>query len=84
METQVREVLVKHSGLGDRVTGVDAGENLWQLGMTSLASVQVMVALEETFGVEIPDDMLRHATFASVDNIVSCIRSLSPGVAHEQ
>ncbi|MFJ8582786.1 acyl carrier protein [Micromonospora sp. NPDC093277] len=84
METQVREILVKHSGLGDSVSGVDAGENLWQLGMTSLASVQVMVALEETFGVEIPDDKLRHATFASVDNIMSCMRSLSPGVPDER
>jgi acyl carrier protein len=83
LETQIREILVKHSGLGDRVTGIDASENLWHLGMTSLASVQVMVALEEKFGVEIPDDKLRHDTFASVDNIESCIRSLSPGIAHE-
>lgn len=81
METQVRDILRKHSGLGDDVADVDAREDLWQLGMTSLASVQVMVALEETFGMEIPEHKLRHATFASVDNIMACLRELSAGAA---
>jgi acyl carrier protein len=76
MEEQVREILRHHSGLGDTVEHISAYENLWMLGMTSLASVQVMLALETVFHLELPEEKLRHATFSSIYSIVGCVREL--------
>jgi acyl carrier protein len=77
MEEKVRAILREHSGLGDAVQQMTVHDSLWLMGMTSAASVEVMVALESAFGFEFPDERLRHATFASVYNIVRCIRELT-------
>jgi acyl carrier protein len=77
METQIRAILQEHSGLDGAAQRISIYENLWLLGMTSLASVHVMLALESTFGVEIPDEKLRHATFSSIHEVMSCIRELT-------
>jgi acyl carrier protein len=44
--------------------------------MTSHASVSVMLALEDTFGVEFPEHMLRRSTFESISSIESAIAEL--------
>jgi acyl carrier protein len=76
IEAQVRSILRDHSGLEEAAMSVDVHESLWQRGMTSLASVDVMVALESTFGFEFPDSYLRHATFGTIFNIVGCVSVL--------
>lgn len=77
MEAQVRAILQQHSGLRETAAGIGVHESLWQLGMTSLASVEVMVALESTFDVEFPDSWLRHATFGTIFNIMGCVTALT-------
>ena len=77
MERQVRAILQEHSGLGEAVADISAHENLWRMGMTSAASVNVMLALESAFDFEFPESKLRHATFACVYNIVGCITELT-------
>jgi acyl carrier protein len=77
MEKQVRAILQEHSGLGDHIRSIGAYDSLWQMGMTSLASVQVMLALESAFGLEFPDSKLRHNTFACISNIIDCVDELT-------
>jgi acyl carrier protein len=51
---------------------------LGSLGLDSLASIQLLVALEETFDIAIPDDLLNSDTFAtarSLWNVVDSLRS---------
>lgn len=79
LEARVRTILLESSGIGDAVTDADVHESLWQLGMDSLASVEVMVSLETTFGFEFPDSWLRHATFGTIYNIMGCVRALTEG-----
>jgi acyl carrier protein len=50
--------------------------DLYDAGLTSFASVQLMLALEETFGVEFTESMLNRKTFASISNITSCVDEL--------
>lgn len=76
VEADVREILRAKSGLGDSVLTMPASEDLWQQGMSSMASVAVMVALEEAFSVKFPQEKLRHATFGSITNIVTCVHDL--------
>lgn len=46
--------------------------------MTSHASVSVMLALEETYGVEFPEYLLRKSTFSSIAAIRQALDDLSP------
>jgi len=77
METQIRAILQEHSGLAGAAQHISIYDNLWLLGMTSLASVQVMLGLEAAFAVEIPDEKLLHATFSSIHEIMKCMRELT-------
>ena len=77
MTTQIREILGEHARLPVDVSALRDDEDLYDAGMTSHASVQVMLALEEGFDVEFPDSMLNRSVFASIDNIHAAISQLS-------
>lgn len=79
MEEQVRDILKINSGLGDVAQQAAATDNLWEMGMNSLASVRVLVALEEAFGLEFPDDKLSMQVFASIESIVKTVSELRDG-----
>jgi len=53
--------------------------DLYQAGMTSHASVNVMLALEGKFDVEFPDRMLRRNVFESIAAIRTALEELTAG-----
>jgi acyl carrier protein len=55
---------------------VDDKADLYELGLTSHASVDVMLALEDEFDIEFPEEVLKKATFASVHNIAQVVEGL--------
>lgn len=77
-DEQIREVLAQHASLSVDAATVGAHDNLYSIGMTSHASVRVMLALEDAFDVEIPDSYLRKETFESVDAISELLRAICP------
>jgi len=76
MKDKVRKIVKDNSGLGLKFESVADGTNLYQSGMTSYASVVLMIALESEFGLEFPDGMLSRSVFESIDTIASAIESL--------
>jgi acyl carrier protein len=73
---QIRDILKEHGRLAvDAATIPDEGD-LYQAGMTSHASVNVMLALESAFDVEFPDRMLRRGVFGSIAAIRAAIDEL--------
>ena len=54
---------------------------LYQAGLTSHASVNVMLALEGEFDVEFPDRMLKRSVFESVSAIRGAIEELTGSMA---
>jgi acyl carrier protein len=56
-------------------TLADDGD-LYTAGLTSHATVTLMLALEEEFDVEFPDSLLRRRTFSSVDAIVEALTGI--------
>ena len=50
--------------------------DLYRAGMTSHASVVLMVALENEFDVEFPDGMLSREVFESIDSIATALESV--------
>ena len=80
-EERVRATLAEHARLPVDVQTLQAYDDLFQAGMTSHASVNVMLALEEAFEVEFPPEMLTKSTFRSVSNIAGALRRLGVGLA---
>jgi acyl carrier protein len=76
MGDQIRSVLIEHGKLAVDVSTLSDDDDLYRAGMTSHASVNVMLALEDSFDVEFPDQMLRKSTFASVSAIRSALVEL--------
>jgi acyl carrier protein len=81
MQDQIREVLAAHGRMAVDASEVDDQADLYDLGLTSHASVDVMLALEDAFDIEFPDEVLKKSTFASVHNIGQVIESLVKAVA---
>jgi len=52
------------------------GSDLYHAGLTSLATVGLMLALEDEFDIEFPDSMLSRKTFGSIESIVDAIEEL--------
>ena len=77
MTDAIRGVLATHARLSVPADAIADDMNLYDAGMTSLASVTVMLALEETFDVEFPERMLRKATFSSVAAIRQAVAELT-------
>jgi acyl carrier protein len=66
---RVRDVLAVHGQLVEVLATMSDSDDLYAAGMTSHASVSVMLALEKEFDVEFPDSELRRSSFQSVDAI---------------
>ena len=76
MHNQIREVLAAHGRMAVDPHQVDDHADLYELGLTSHASVDVMLALEDAFDIEFPEEVLKKATFESVHNIAQVIEGL--------
>ena len=75
-DTAIRRVLKDHGRLGTDVDKLPADADLYQAGMTSHASVNVMLALEGEFQVEFPQYMLKRNVFRSIASIERALREL--------
>ncbi|MGK6327846.1 phosphopantetheine-binding protein [Erwinia sp. DT-104] len=57
-------------------TSLQNEDNLYDLGMTSLQAVTLMIALEENFSIRFPHTALNAQSFESVNNINSVIQTV--------
>lgn len=73
----IRGILASHGRMAVDPHAVSSGDDLYKLGLTSHATVNVMLALEDEFDIEFPDPVLKRSTFATVDSIAEVIGSLA-------
>lgn len=76
MEEQIRVVLASFGRLPVDVSSLRTTDDLYRAGLTSHASVNVMLGLEDAFDLEFPDELLRKSTFESIGSIATAISSL--------
>jgi acyl carrier protein len=76
MDRRIRDVLREYGRLNKNVDELGTDTDLYQSGMTSHASVNVMLALESNFDVEFPDHMLKRSVFASIGAIRQALAQL--------
>jgi acyl carrier protein len=79
IDTGIRTVLEEHGRMPEPVANLRDDDDLFDNGLSSHASVNVMLALEDTFDIEFPDALLRKSTFESIAAIREALVSL--GVA---
>ncbi len=71
----IRNVLREHGRLAEDLTVLSDTSDLFEAGLSSHASVNLMLALEEHFNIEFSERMLQRRTFASIAAIRSCVAS---------
>jgi acyl carrier protein len=76
MTNEIRQVIGEHARLPVGVDTLSDHADLYQAGMSSHASVNVMLALEDRFDVEFPDHMLKRSVFESIAAIAAAIGEL--------
>lgn len=83
MEDVVKEIVMRC--MDSPHVDLEPGTDLWSAGITSMQIVRVMMAIEDEFGIELPEQALTRATFATVQSIAQAVREQLAGAtsAHE-
>jgi acyl carrier protein len=81
MTDEIRSIIKEHGRVPGDVDALPTHADLYQAGMTSHASVNVMLALEDHFDVEFPDRMLTRSVFESIAAIEAALTELQAQAA---
>ena len=81
MTDEIRAVIKQHARLAVDIDTLPDEADLYEAGMTSHASVNVMLGLEAEFDIEFPDAMLKRSVFQSVAAIAAAVRDLGAAAA---
>ncbi len=76
IEREIRDVIVAVGQLPVDALKIGAQDDLYQAGLTSFATVQLMLGLENKFDFEFPDRLLNRQTFSSVQAIAKAVAQL--------
>jgi acyl carrier protein len=76
---RIRAIVKEHGRLTVDASKLGDNDDLYKAGMTSHASVNVMLALEGAFDVEFPDRMLKREVFESMAAMRNAIAELTGG-----
>ena len=66
MNDTIRTLLAKFGSLPVAVADLADDADLYAAGLSSFASVQLMLGIEEAFDIEFPDNLLNRKSFASI------------------
>jgi acyl carrier protein len=79
MTEEIRKIIKDHAKLSVDALALAEDADLYAAGMSSHASVNVMLALEGHFDIEFPDRMLKRQVFESIAAIRSAVQELTSG-----
>lgn len=72
----IRTLIAAHARLPVDVHGLADDACLYDAGLTSLSTVNLMLAMEEHFDVEFPDRMLGRKTFGTIGSLSEAVAQL--------
>lgn len=81
MIEKIRSLLKDNQAIAFDVDALADHDNLYDAGLTSFASVQLMLAVEEQFDIEFPEEMLTRRTFSSLGTIAEAVSRLTEEAA---
>jgi acyl carrier protein len=74
---KIRAVIAKHARLSVDANTLTEDSDLYASGLTSLTTVNLMLALEDEFDIEFPDNKLGRKTFESIRSLTEVIEELT-------
>ena len=76
IQDQIRELLSSHGRLASPVSELADDSDLYDAGLTSLVTVNLLLAVEDHFDVEFPDELLARRTFQSINSLAEAVEDL--------
>jgi len=73
---KIKEILERHSRLELDFQSLSEDADLYAAGLTSLTTVNIMLAIEDEFDIEFPDNILNRKTFQSIESLVDVVEEL--------
>ncbi|MEP7154367.1 MAG: acyl carrier protein [Betaproteobacteria bacterium] len=73
---QIRALVAQHARLSVNANDLTDDSDLYGAGLTSLTTVNLMLALEDHFNVEFTDKMLGRKTFGTIRSLSEAIEDL--------
>jgi D-alanine--poly(phosphoribitol) ligase subunit 2 len=72
----IREILGSNEAFAGKASELSEDDSLFDLGLDSFGSVQLMLGLEERFSIEFPDELLNRKSFSSIRTIRQAVSNL--------
>ena len=76
MTDEIRQIVADNGKLAVDADTLTEEDDLFDAGMTSHANVNVMLALEDVYDIEFPEELLRRSTFQTLAAIRDTIEML--------
>ncbi|HEX4940139.1 MAG TPA: acyl carrier protein [Candidatus Kapabacteria bacterium] len=73
---KIRAILAQHARLTTDINTLSDASDLYDAGLTSLTTVNLMLAIEDQFDIEFPDHMLGRKTFGSIQALCEAVEEL--------
>ncbi|WP_175773372.1 acyl carrier protein [Paraburkholderia phenazinium] len=80
MKDELRKIIKDTVHFEVSIDTLSNDDDLYEAGFSSLNTIQLMLAVERHFNVEIPDHMLNRRLFQSVNSLAEAITTLQCGV----
>jgi D-alanine--poly(phosphoribitol) ligase subunit 2 len=77
MMHRIRDIVRSMNFLPGPIENLSDQDDLYDAGLTSFGSVQLMLAIEDAFDVEFPERMLTRKTFSSLAALSDAVEQLT-------
>lgn len=74
---RIRHLLRRHARLRVSVEFLDDEASLFAAGLDQAATISLMLAIEDEFGINLPDSLALQTTFASVSSLRRTVERLT-------
>ena len=79
MKDELRKIIKDTVHFEVSIGSLSNDDDLYEAGLSSLNTIQLMLAVERHFNVEIPDQMLNRRLFQSVNSLAEAVTTLQCG-----
>ncbi|WP_233807053.1 acyl carrier protein [Paraburkholderia sp. HP33-1] len=76
MNKELRQIITDFGHLDISADNISDDADLYEIGLSSLNTIQLMLAIENHFNLEIPDRMLSRSLFQSINSMANAITQL--------
>jgi acyl carrier protein len=75
LQSSVRTLIAENSGV-ELLDSISNTDDLFAAGLQSLDCVRILVAVEDEFDIELPNDIIERKLFCTVENLSQAVAGL--------